>query len=309
MENQNLHKPVLLKEVLQYLEPKDGESYVDATFGAGGYSEAILACSKNKLYSFDRDPEARQFADKLSEKFGERFEFVESNFGAMSAELAQREVASVDGIVFDLGVSSMQLDNAERGFSFSKDAKLDMRMSKAGLSAYDVVNETEEDELANIIYKYGDERKSRQIARKIVREREKEKITSTLKLASIVNSVVGYSKKGKIDGATKTFQAIRIHVNDELGELKQGLNQAAELLKPGGKMVVVSFHSLEDRMVKEFFRTRSGAVNPTSRYLPESKNTQEIFTLLKNGAVKPSDEEIENNPRARSARLRVVVKK
>lgn len=296
------HIPVMLKEVLASLNPQDGEVYVDATFGNGGYTEAILNSAQCKVISIDRDPNVLPRAAELKKKYGSRFEFVQGTFGSIS-ELIKNKV---NGFVFDIGVSSMQLDEAERGFSFSKQAPLDMRMSCEGTSAADIVNEMDETDLANIIYKYGEEHKSRHIAKKIVEYRKTKEIQTTTELADIVRSVVKGTKD--TDPATKTFQALRIAVNDELGELEQGLNSAVDLLNSDGRLVVVTFHSLEDRIVKNFFKEKGGKMPNGSRYLPEVQKAEASLSDVSK-AIHPNKKELDENRRARSAKLRCAVKK
>ncbi len=317
MNNYQSHKPVLLKEVLESLNPKDGEVFIDGTFGAGGYTTAILQAAKCKVIGFDRDENVKKFVIDVKKEFEDRFEFIHSPFSAMADNVSQK----VDGIVLDLGVSSMQLDEEERGFSFSSSARLDMRMdSSSGISAYEVVNSFEEAELSKIIRDYGEEKNHRRIAKKIVEARQKNgqkngqksEIKTGLELAEIVKKVYGF-QVGKIHPATKTFQAIRIFVNDELGELSRALDAASELLKPGGRLVIVSFHSLEDGLVKAFFRQESGYNDRNfSRYEPLSvlvdQKKEHSFSLPKGSAMKPSEEELRENIRSRSARLRLAIK-
>ncbi len=304
---ENLHLPVMLNEVLQYLTPRDGETYLDGTFGAGGYSRALLTAADCTVYAIDRDPDVRPLADKLAAEFPGRFHFLSGTFGTMETLLASTGVTQLEGIVLDIGVSSMQLDTAERGFSFMADGPLDMRMGKTGRDAATLVNEAEEKELADILYYYGDEHKSRRIARRIIEERAKTAITRTGQLASIIRAAAG-KREGKIDTATKSFQALRIWVNDELGELERGLEAAEKLLAPGGRLVVVSFHSLEDVIVKRFLQERSGKKEQVSRHQIIQASAQETprFTLLKRSVVKPTDDEVATNPRARSSRLRAA---
>lgn len=305
----SLHSPVLLNEVLYYLAPKDGEVIIDGTFGGGGYSKAILESSLCVVKAVDRDLEAVERGREFEKKYPDRFSIIEGRFGAMD-DLFSDRIGKIDGIALDIGVSSYQLDQRERGFSFRFDGPLDMRMSqKATLSAADVVNTYKEKDLADIIYRYGEERHSRAIARKIVLERQKQPVTTTLQLAEVVRSVVR-SAKHDIDPATKTFQALRIYVNDELGELERGLLASEKLLAEGGRLVVVSFHSLEDRIVKQFMQKRSGKASQGSRHsLGATKvATQAEFKLLTKNVVRPSDEESRRNPRARSARLRALMK-
>lgn len=306
------HIPVMLDEVLAALAPKDGEVYVDGTFGAGGYTRAILEAADCKVIAIDRDATALARGAVLAEEFGERLTLVRGCFGDARAHLDELGVDRVNGFVLDIGVSSMQLDEAERGFSFRFDAPLDMRMDAQsdGLTAADIVNETPEEDLANIIYRYGEERMSRRIARKIVERRAEAPIATTFELADIVRSVVPKSPKDQIDPATRTFQALRIAVNDELGELERALGAAASVLAPAGRLVIVSFHSLEDSLVKSSMREQAGLVPSGSRYLPDPGQNQQaaLFTLPSKKAVFPTEEEMRVNPRARSARLRCAVR-
>jgi 16S rRNA (cytosine1402-N4)-methyltransferase len=310
----NLHKPVLLKEVLENLHVKDGGVYVDATFGRGGYSRAILNKSDCQLYAFDRDPNVIDFAKDLKQEFGDNFYFISDKFSNMQARLEEIGVAEIDGIVLDLGVSSMQLDNEDRGFSFNSSARLDMRMNNSqGISAFEVVNYKSESELSNIIKNFGEEKKHRQIARNIVLTRAKNEITTALELSKIIQDVYKGQKIGKINPATKTFQAIRIFVNNELEELKKVLNISLNLLKKGGRLLVVSFHSLEDSCVKSFFRKYSGYKEKNiSRYDLRNLSNQEPqkypLSIAFSKAIKPSEEEIKDNIRSRSSRLRVAIK-
>jgi len=303
------HIPVMLNEVIETLAPKDGEVYIDGTFGAGGYSRAILQKADCKLYAIDRDPDAFVRAQDFAKDFPNRFFPLQGCFGDMEELLRQEGINSVDGIVLDIGVSSVQIDEAERGFSFNKNAPLDMRMSKDGMSAADAVNTLPEEELANIIYNYGDERASRRIAKRIVEARKEKTIETTIELAEIVHSVLPKKFGQKIDTATKTFQALRIYVNDELGELERALSAAENLLNEGGRLVVVSFHSLEDGIVKNFLKEKSGKAIQVSRHMPMPTNDDSAtFSLIKNGSLKPSEKEIADNPRSRSARLRYAVR-
>jgi len=309
------HQPVMLAEVLSSLSPKENGVYVDCTLGAGGYTRSILNSANCKVYGIDRDESVREYADRLIKEFGDRFTFLLGRFSEIEALLREKEVEKVDGIVMDLGVSSMQLDRGERGFSFGKEARLDMRMGDTEMDAYDVVNSMEEERLADVIYNYGDEVKSRQIAKKICEVRKEKPIETTTELAEIVRSFYpqrkGFGGKGgkaKIDPATKTFQAIRIYINDELNELRKALHASKNLLKAGGRLVVVTFHSLEDKIVKQFMRDESGYENrKVDKYKKEEGNGF-CFTLGAKKAIKPSDEEIKNNVRSRSARLRFVIK-
>ena len=306
----SIHDPVMLKEVLDTLAPQDGKVYVDGTFGAGGYTTAILKHTNCKIYAIDRDPNVTLLANELKEKFPGRIEFLVGCFGNMKELLAAHGVQKVDGIVLDIGVSSMQLDNSERGFSFKQDGPLDMRMSGEGVSAADVVNSMDEKELADIIYQLGGEKKSRRVARAIVNARIKEPITTTKQLADIVRSVVRMANH-QIDPATRTFQALRIWVNDELGELTRALEASEELLNPGGRVVVVTFHSLEDGIVKRFFKQKAGQIPGLSRHIPvanENVPHAKIFSLVTRKALIPSEQEIQRNIRSRSAKLRAAEK-
>jgi 16S rRNA (cytosine1402-N4)-methyltransferase len=312
-ENYKFHKPVLLAEVLENLKPQDGEIYIDGTFGAGGYSRAILQKANCRLYAFDRDITVKKFADKLQKEFADNFHFIHSKYGEMQEQMENFGIAEVDAVILDLGVSSMQLDEDERGFSFNSDHKLDMRMdTSSGISAYEVVNQFSENELTKIIKEFGEEKRAYQIAKKIIAARNKGRIETASQLAEIAREAYGHKKTGKIDAATKTFQAIRIFVNDELGELKKGLEAAKSMLRKNGRLIVVSFHSLEDSYVKNFLKKESGYDELNySRYDPKvlMKDKNEFsFTVLKNGAIKPKDEELEDNIRARSARLRVAIR-
>ena len=293
----------MLSEVLDALSPVDGGVYVDGTFGAGGYAKAILDAADCKVVAIDRDPDAQKRADEMQ---SDRLIFIRGCFGDVEQLLADAGIEKVDGFVLDLGVSSFQLDEAERGFSFRYDAPLDMRMdAESGQSAAELIANTDEKQLADLIYQYGEERKSRRIAKKIVELRRDAPIETTFQLAEIVRSCLPKPRHNEIDPATRTFQAMRIAVNDELGELERALDSAENILKPGGKMVVVSFHSLEDGMVKRFFRDQSGGAG-VSRYQPET-TTINTFELLSRKAIKPSEKEIDENPRSRSARLRAAV--
>ncbi len=298
------HIPVLLTEVLAGLEPKDGAVYVDGTFGAGGYTRAILSAATCHVIAIDRDETTRKFAEPLLKEFGARFTYIVGNFSDMCALLEAQGIHQVDGVVLDLGISSMQVDNAERGFSFKHDGPLDMRMSGAGVSAADIVNRADEKELAHILYHYGEEKASRRIAKAIVEARKTTPITRTSELRNIVAKVV-YAD-GKKDPATRTFQALRIEVNQELKFVEQGLVAAEKILKPSGKLLVVSFHSLEDRMVKQFMHERAGKNQPFSRHLPMVNVRAPSFTIQ--GKCVASEEETTRNPRSRSATLRIATR-
>ncbi|TAL38153.1 MAG: 16S rRNA (cytosine(1402)-N(4))-methyltransferase RsmH [Phenylobacterium sp.] len=296
------HVSVLLDEVIENLAPKPGDTIVDGTFGAGGYSRAILATGA-KVVAFDRDPTVRRFAAGFPE---DRFQLVEARFSEMDAVLGE---GCVDGVALDLGVSSMQIDEAERGFSFMQDGPLDMRMGGDGPTAADLVNTAEAAELARIIFVYGEERESRRIARAIVRRREEQPFTRTLELAEFVEKSLGGRRGAKIHPATRTFQGLRIAVNEELSELEAGLVAAERALKVGGRLCVVTFHSLEDRIVKSFLSVRAGRTPAGSRHAPPlAKGADPSFRLLFNGAQGPSEAETKANPRARSAKLRAAVR-
>ena len=296
------HVSVLLNEVLDNLALKPGDVVVDGTFGAGGYSRAFLATGA-KVVAFDRDPTVRRFAAGFPD---DRFHLVEARFSEMDAVLGE---GHADGVALDLGVSSMQIDQAERGFSFMQDGPLDMRMGGEGPSAADLVNTLEQEELARIIFVYGEERESRRVARAIVRRREEQPFTRTLELAEFVEKALGGRRGAKIHPATRTFQGLRIAVNEELAELEAGLVAAERVLKAGGRLCVVTFHSLEDRIVKSFLGERAGRTPAGSRHAPPlAKGAEPSFRLLFNGAQAPSEEEAKVNPRARSAKLRAAVR-
>ena len=294
------HLPVMLKEVLEALGPRDGARYVDGTFGGGGYSRAILEAADCRVLGIDRDPEAIARGKKLVEHFAGRLTLVEGEFSRMD-EFA----GASDGVVLDLGVSSFQFDTPVRGFSFREDGPLDMRMSLSGESAADVVNGADERTLSQIIARYGEEKNARRIARAIIAARP---VTTTARLAAIVSDAQGPAAlRHAIHPATRTFQALRIHVNDELGELERGLEAALRILKPQGRLAVVSFHSLEDRIVKQFLTGHSAARPRASRHAPDTGTAaRAAFRLLTHRPQTPSADEIAGNPRARSAKLRVA---
>ena len=302
------HVPVLLDEVLAALKPTDGETYVDGTFGGGGYALRVLGAAKCELYGIDRDFDAITRAEALADK-EPRLHPLLGRFGDMDTLLAGAGVERVDGVMLDIGVSSFQIDQGARGFSFMRDGPLDMRMGQTGPSAQDVVNHMSAGDLTSIIRQLGEERQARRIASAIVARRKTADFKTTLDLADCVEQAVGGRRGRKTHPATLTFQAIRMFVNDELGELARGLAAAERILAPGGRLVVVTFHSLEDRLVKQFTRARSGATGGGSRYLPEvSKGPAPSFDLTKRKAIEPSETETADNPRARSARLRVVTR-
>lgn len=300
------HVSVLAAAVVATLAPQQGALYVDGTFGGGGYSQALLAAADCRVVAIDRDPEAVRCGNDLALAHGGRLRVIEGNFGDMERLLGPVAIGAVGGIALDLGVSSMQLDSAERGFSFRLDGPLDMRMSGVGRSAADLVATLSEDELARLIGDLGEERFARRVARAIVAERQCGPIGRTLDLARVVRSAIPRTEPG-LDAATRTFQALRIAVNDELDELDRGLDAAERLLKPGGRLAVVSFHSLEDRRVKDFLRQRSGAAARASRHEPaQPPAAPPSFRLLHRRPVRPAAEETAHNPRARSARLRAA---
>lgn len=296
------HVPVMLAEVLEMLQPKNGAHYVDGTFGGGGYTRAILEAADCKVLGIDRDPDAIARGQKLVEHFAGRLTLVHGEFSQLESYLGG---AKTNGVVLDLGVSSFQFDEPARGFSFRENGPLDMRMSKQGESAADFVNTADEETLANVIYRLGEERNSRRIARAIVAARP---IAQTSALADIVKEAQGpAAARLPIHPATRTFQALRIHVNDELGELERGLEGAASALAPHGRLVVVSFHSLEDRIVKQFLSARSATAPQGSRHAPVTARAHgAAFRILTGRPLMPSDTEVEGNPRARSARLRAA---
>lgn len=319
------HVPVMVREVLEALAPRAGALYVDATFGAGGYACALLQAADCRVFGLDRDPEAVKAAAPLARSFSGRLRVLCGRFSAMAEVLTAEGVETVDGVAFDLGMSSMQVDAPERGFSFRADGPLDMRMGRdeAGPTAADVVNQLPEGTLTEILRTLGEERAARRIARAIVKARARSAFTRTAELGDVVRSVLPPVKRRQgaptIDPATRTFQALRIYVNDELGELTRGLHAAERLLAPGGRLCVVSYHSLEDRAVKGYLRRRSGSEPGPSRHLPPlaSPGTGQIqsgapparppsFRLLSRRAVRPSAAEAAANPRARSARLRAA---
>ena len=294
------HIPVLLRPLLAQVAPVAG-TWLDGTFGAGGYTRGLLDAGADRVIAVDRDPLAFELASAWAPQFGERLVMQPGVFSDLD------EYASdLDGIVLDLGVSSMQLDLAERGFSFMKDGPLDMRMSQDGESAADIVNTATEAQIADILFHYGEERASRRIARAIVKSREQEPITTTLRLAEIVESCLPRAKPGQSHPATRSFQALRIAVNNEYGELYEGLMAAERALKPGGQLAVVTFHSVEDRMVKRFLTARAGQTGRANRYAPEVEQDAPRFTLTSRKAIGPDDEELAANPRSRSAKLRVA---
>jgi 16S rRNA (cytosine1402-N4)-methyltransferase len=300
------HIPVLLDEVLKALAPQPGDVIVDATFGAGGYTRALLGAGAT-VHAFDRDPDAIALGSTWPETREDppRLVLHPRRFSEMVAALAQAGVARVDGVVMDIGVSSMQLDQAERGFAFSADGPLDMTMSRSGPTAADFLNDAPEADIADVLWRYGEERQSRRVARAIVAARP---LSTTGQLAQVVRKALGYRAGAPKDPATRSFQAIRIHVNGELDELEAGLSAAEQVLRAGGRLAVVSFHSLEDRIVKHFLREASGATARASRHVPDMPaETPPVFEKVAR-PVRPSDAEILRNPRARSATLRAAIR-
>ena len=300
------HVPVMLPEVLSALAPRDGGVYVDGTFGAGGYTRAILAAADSRVIAIDRDPSAIRDGQALVTEFSPRLSLREGRFADMEALVGDERI---DGIVLDIGVSSMQIDEAERGFSFLRDGPLDMRMAQQGVSAADAVNSLPQETLSNIIYIFGEEPRSRAIARAIVDARKLAPITTTHGLVKAIERATGRPRPDKIHPATRTFQALRIHVNGELDELVEALHAAERLLPEGGRLVVVTFHSLEDRIVKRFFASRAGKLPSGSRHLPDAvKGPEPSFELPFKGHLGATDAEARLNPRARSAKLRAGIR-
>ncbi len=305
------HRPVMLEAVLAALTPRDGGIYIDGTFGGGGYSRAILDAADCRVYGIDRDEDACARGRELAKSYTGRLTVLQGRFGDMDRLTAAEGVHEVDGVALDLGVSSFQLDQPERGFSFSKDGPLDMRMGGDGPSAADIVNGESEQSLADIIFTYGEERRSRRIARAIIEARAEQAISRTGQLAGVVRGCFPPARgQNQIDPATRTFQALRIYINDELGELSRGLEAAETVLGNGGKLAIVSFHSLEDRIVKNFLRDRAGDLPGVSRHAPpqDAKHRVPTFEQTNRRPLKPDARETSRNPRARSARLRSAVR-
>ena len=293
------HIPVLIRPLIAAVSPVSGV-WLDGTFGNGGYTRELLQAGADKVIGVDRDPLAFELAADLVAGFGDRIELVEGVFSKLD-----EYASNLDGVVLDLGVSSMQLDLAERGFSFMRDGPLDMRMSQSGISAADLCNDADEAELADIIYLYGEERASRRIAKAIVAARP---LSTTGELAKIVESCLPRAKPNQSHPATRTFQALRIAVNNEYGELAMGLMAAERALKPGGQLAVVTFHSVEDRMVKRFLQARSGNNANANRFAPETEQVTPAFRIEKRKAIGPDEQELAENPRSRSAKLRVAIR-
>jgi 16S rRNA (cytosine1402-N4)-methyltransferase len=301
------HISVMTQEVLSGLKLRDGGTYIDGTFGQGGYTRAILDAATTRVFGIDRDPAAITFGTNLISKYDGRLTLLQGCFGDMASIMADEGISRVDGVMLDLGVSSPQIDDPKRGFSFRYDGPLDMRMECEGPTAADFINHASEEEIADVIFQYGEERYSRRIARGIVGARKIKPILSTSQLVQVIHANVRRAKDG-IDPATRTFMALRIQVNDELGELDRGLMGAEKILGPGGRLAVVAFHSLEDRKIKSFLHEHSGIAAKGSRHMPEiiDSNLAPSFSLTKRGAIKPGADEVLLNPRARSARLRVA---
>jgi 16S rRNA (cytosine1402-N4)-methyltransferase len=300
------HIPVLLDEVIAALDPKPGDVIVDATFGAGGYTRAFLDAGAT-VHAFDRDPDAIAAGAEFPEsgKNPPRLILHPRRFSEMVNALSEAGIARVDGVAMDIGVSSMQLDQAERGFAFSAEGPLDMTMSRAGPTAADFLNQAPEEDIADVLWRYGEERQSRRVARAIVAARP---LSTTGELARVVRKALGYHPGAPKDPATRSFQAIRIHVNGELDELERGLRGAEQVLRSGGRLAVVSFHSLEDRIVKQFLRQAAGATARASRHAPEAAGGAEATFGQLSKAIRPGENEVRRNPRARSATLRAATR-
>jgi 16S rRNA (cytosine1402-N4)-methyltransferase len=298
------HIPVLLTPILNAVEPVHGR-WLDGTFGAGGYTRALLDAGADCVYAIDRDPEVFERAKHWVDEYDNRLVMMKGTFGQLDKLVTEHGEVPLDGVVLDIGVSSMQIDQAERGFSFMHDGPLDMRMSQNGMTAADIVNLADETALADILYLYGEERASRRIARRIVETRKTTPITTTKQLCKIVEATLPRAKPGQVHAATRSFQALRIVVNDELGELVRGLVAAEAVLATGGILAVVTFHSLEDRIVKRFIQTRSEQAR-SNRYAPEIATTLPQFEKVTKKAIGPNETELVGNPRARSAKLRLA---
>ena len=299
------HIPVLLAEVLEALAPKAGGVYLDGTFGAGGYTRAILATPDARVVALDRDPDAIAGGQELVAQAQGRLALIPARFGELDEAARAAGFPALDGVTLDVGVSSMQIDEAARGFSFRFDGPLDMRMEQTGRSAADIVNGAEEEEIADILYHYGEERQARRLARAIVADRKAQPFLTTRQLAGLCERVAP-AKPNQIHAATRTFQALRIAVNDELGELERALDAAEKVLAPGGRLAIVTFHSLEDRIVKRFLTERAGRAAAPSRHAPDEVRNTATFALIGRKPVVADDEECRRNPRARSAKLRIA---
>ncbi|GGE47419.1 16S rRNA (cytosine(1402)-N(4))-methyltransferase RsmH [Actibacterium pelagium] len=297
------HIPVLLRPILKAIAPVEGR-WLDGTFGAGGYTRALLDAGAEHVIGVDRDPMVFEMAQAWAGDYGDRLSMVEGTF----SKLDTYSDVPLDGVVLDLGVSSMQLDQAERGFSFMQDGPLDMRMSQSGMSAADFVNESSDTQIADVLYHFGEERASRRIARAIVEARKTTPFETTFQLVEVIEKCLPRPKPGQSHPATRSFQAIRIAVNNELGELVEGLAAAERALKPGGQLAVVTFHSIEDRIVKRFFQARSGGGGRANRYAPEVEEVAAQFKLKSRKAIGPDEQELEENPRSRSSKLRVGIR-
>ena len=302
------HIPVMIKEAIEALNVRDNLDYIDATFGGGSYSQEILKKADCKLLSIDKDPTVKNYAEKLKVKYKKRFTFVNDDFENLESIVKENNKTSVSGgIVADLGVSSFQLDNAERGFSFNKDGPLDMRMSGDGVTAQELIYSLDEKELARILWEYGDEEKSRAIAKMIIKERNKEVLDTTFKLVKLIKRVKKSNKKKKNHPATKSFQALRIATNQEFKSLKKLLMISEKILLPGARLALITFHSLEDRIVKLFFNQISGKQDNLNRHLPQVIKIKKVkFKIINKKPILPSSTEIKSNRRARSAKLRIV---
>jgi len=298
------HVPVLLTPILQAVSPVEGR-WLDGTFGAGGYSRALLAAGAAHVYAIDRDPEVFERAKLWADEYGSRLHLIKGTFGQLDTLAAAEGAVPLNGVVLDIGVSSMQIDQAERGFSFMQDGPLDMRMSQTGMTAADVVNTADEAVLADILYLYGEERASRRIAKRLVEIRKSAPFRTTKQLVDVLEAALPRPKPGQVHPATRSFQALRIVVNDELGELVRGLMAAEAALGAGGVLAVVTFHSLEDRIVKRFIQSRSTPAH-ANRYAPELEAAQPQFEKISKKAIVPTEAERDANPRARSAKLRLA---
>lgn len=310
MSIDNPHIPVLLNEVIENIAPHDGGVYIDGTFGNGGYTSAVLDKCNCKVIAFDRDENVLPKVKEVKEKYGDRFIFFQDTFSNILKTMRKNNIAQVDGLMLDIGISSMQIDNADRGFSFRMDTPLSMAMGKNEFDAEEVLNNFSEEELSDIFYKYGEEPRSRAIAKRIVLKRGEKPFRTSFDLVNLIKAMFGEWQSQKI--IPRIFQALRIFVNDELGELSKVLNDSYEILASGGRLIVVDFHSLEDRIVKNFIKENTLQTKATSRYLPDitqnSDNEKIHFKNLSKNVIIPNIKEIENNPRARSAKLRSVQK-